>query len=314
MRRALLILGVVLYRLGLASAIISLSPRRLRTVFYHCINDADSVYLRGLGMSLDTNSFKMHVRYYKRFYNVVPASALNSKMPTRSLLITFDDGYAALFNNAWPILQQHSLPAVVYLVECAVLGKLIWINELNRALAISPELVKPLITGLPDAKATSNRKCVLHVQEHYTPTEIALLMRSIRQLVPEEQNHALYLSQRQIKQMQAGGIEFGYHTRDHFNLRNCEIADIEQQINPETLGPLLNLNSFAYPFGYYNPLVMSVVNNSDYATLMTVGSNNQYQHSRHINRTDVPYSNEAWLFAQLEVAEPVISLLRRLFS
>src|SRR5665213_3191320 len=64
--------------------------------------------------------FAQCLRFFAKHYNVVALADLvasrrgDRQLPPRSLLITFDDGYADNEEYALPLLQQHELPAVVF--------------------------------------------------------------------------------------------------------------------------------------------------------------------------------------------------------
>ena len=64
--------------------------------------------------------------FFKRHYNVVRVEDLVASyrtgrpLPPRSLLITFDDGYADNEEFALPLLRKHGLPAVVFVFSDAV--------------------------------------------------------------------------------------------------------------------------------------------------------------------------------------------------
>ena len=72
-----------------------------------------------------------------------------------------------------------------------------------------------------------------------------------------------YMSQTQIKDIYADGMEIGSHTRTHPDLtqlssteQQTEINGAKQDLLALNVGPV---NSFAYPFGAYNDSVISIV-------------------------------------------------------
>jgi peptidoglycan/xylan/chitin deacetylase (PgdA/CDA1 family) len=66
--------------------------------------------------------FEEHVKsLYENGYsaialNELPAVMSNGKGASRSVIITFDDGYRDFFDNAFPILERYGLKATVFLV------------------------------------------------------------------------------------------------------------------------------------------------------------------------------------------------------
>src|SRR5262249_33831995 len=66
--------------------------------------------------------FARQVAYVAKHFNVIDLAALREfiqlgrPLPSRPLLITFDDGYLDNYSNAYPVLRQYGLPAVIFLV------------------------------------------------------------------------------------------------------------------------------------------------------------------------------------------------------
>ncbi|MBU1998981.1 MAG: polysaccharide deacetylase family protein, partial [Candidatus Omnitrophica bacterium] len=67
-------------------------------------------------------------------YNVIPLSALaelirhKKKIPSKTLSITFDDGYKDNYTLAYPVLKKYGLPATIFVIynEVGTGGKLSW--------------------------------------------------------------------------------------------------------------------------------------------------------------------------------------------
>jgi peptidoglycan/xylan/chitin deacetylase (PgdA/CDA1 family) len=60
------------------------------------------------------------------------AQAANRPLPGRPVMITFDDGYADLEENAWPILQRHGFVATTFVVTDFVGGCADWDRGLGE--------------------------------------------------------------------------------------------------------------------------------------------------------------------------------------
>ncbi|MFI6445827.1 polysaccharide deacetylase family protein [Kitasatospora sp. NPDC050543] len=52
---------------------------------------------------------------------------------TPSTVLTFDDGYADVYHNAWPLLRERSLPFTVYLTSGHVGGRMAWEGSTAKA-------------------------------------------------------------------------------------------------------------------------------------------------------------------------------------
>ena len=73
------------------------------------------------------------------------------KIPRRSMVITFDDGYADNLHMAKPLLERHGIPATFFLTTgCIERRREFWWDELDRLIlqsCILPETLKLSISG-----------------------------------------------------------------------------------------------------------------------------------------------------------------------
>lgn len=72
-------------------------------------------------LTVDSEAFERHCRFYRRHFHVVPLRELVHRMERglrldRHLAITFDDGYRDNYDNARPVLEKLSLPATFFVV------------------------------------------------------------------------------------------------------------------------------------------------------------------------------------------------------
>lgn len=90
-----------------------------RVLMYHMIREPIPG-ARFNGMRVSPSLFDEQVRYLKengwQFYTVSELVEQWGSLPTKSVAITFDDGYADNAEQALPILQKHGAKATVYLV------------------------------------------------------------------------------------------------------------------------------------------------------------------------------------------------------
>lgn len=313
-RRILRYSGMLLYRLGFAKKIIALRKNTPRVLLYHAVEDHVSDYTDRLGVSVSSAMFEANLRYIRDHYNVVaPDDLLGNRLPENPLLITFDDGYKSVYDNAFPLLRKYRMPATVYLITCAVNNRLVWVNELNWALLNYPQESLAVCHQFPDLLGMDSPPQIIHeVKNRFVPANIKELCRRIRQVVPIDTEHGLYASRDALQEMRNASITLGFHTRDHFNLANCDIAELQRQLDPEGLEDLINPSTFAYPFGTFDSTAIDALRNCSYQTVMTVGNNNKRYYSCHQDRIEVFSSDPAIVFAQLEIEEPLISIFRKL--
>src|SRR5262245_3169820 len=71
----------------------------------------------------------------------VVAALQNRRLPRKTLVVTFDDGYADNLYNARPLLERYDVPATVFLTTGYIgSGREFWWDELERSL-LGPEVL-----------------------------------------------------------------------------------------------------------------------------------------------------------------------------
>jgi len=100
-------------------------PQRLTVLGYHRICDPAAPGFSGLvsNVSATPAMFARQMDYVKQRFNVIRLDALRAcvvdgaALPSRPLLITFDDGYLDNYTHAFPILRERGLAAVLCVVS-----------------------------------------------------------------------------------------------------------------------------------------------------------------------------------------------------
>ncbi|MBM7661646.1 peptidoglycan/xylan/chitin deacetylase (PgdA/CDA1 family) [Bacillus mesophilus] len=110
---------------------ISKSQNQVVILMYHRVNDHVQKEL-----SVPVKNFKWQTNYLrKKRYNVISMDELVHRLETNTLsgkyvVITFDDGYADFYENAFPVLKEHHLPCIHYLATGFIdTDKVYWWDE-----------------------------------------------------------------------------------------------------------------------------------------------------------------------------------------
>lgn len=96
------------------------SSNNVPILMYHYVRDvnqkSDPV---GYNLSVSPNDFELQMRSFIRTgYNfITPRDFLEGRANNRSLMLTFDDGYADFYNNAFPVLKKYRIKATVFVVS-----------------------------------------------------------------------------------------------------------------------------------------------------------------------------------------------------
>ena len=93
-------------------------------ITYHKISDKKEIGLT----TVSTDQFDRQMKYLKLngydtvcFRNLKP----ESRLPQKPIIITFDDGYENIYNNAIPVLNKYNFKAIIFIVTD-------YIGRLNR--------------------------------------------------------------------------------------------------------------------------------------------------------------------------------------
>jgi peptidoglycan/xylan/chitin deacetylase (PgdA/CDA1 family) len=213
-------------------------------------------------------------------------SIINQKELEKTIIITFDDGYADNLYQAKPILEKYDMPATIFVVSGQVgLKQEFWWDDLARIFIIQPTLPGEL-------KLEIHKKCylwdlesnlnidssilnwdVLNNERHYLRQrvyiEITKLMKTCSYSERIEIMNAIYqwagldsigrkefrvMDENELRCVSVGGlIKVGSHTQKHVSLSNVD-EDIQLNEISESkklLEEILNkkITLFSYPFG-----------------------------------------------------------------
>lgn len=111
---------------GLRVLGLSAAARRLRhaglILCYHNVVAADDRPAGDTSLHLSVDRFAAQIRWLAGHYDVVSLRAMadhirHGESVRGMAALTFDDGYAGVFENAVPVLEAHHLPATVFVVR-----------------------------------------------------------------------------------------------------------------------------------------------------------------------------------------------------
>jgi peptidoglycan/xylan/chitin deacetylase (PgdA/CDA1 family) len=293
--------GVLLFWIGGAGLVRWLGRKNPKILLYHDCADRETDYTADLECTTSRKRFEEHLSYLARHYRFVDIDTLASgKAPERAVAVTFDDGYASVYENAYPALKAMKVPATIYLISSVVDNRtLVWVNELNYFLRNGgAAAVQCVARHFAIAGSETAAEIISFCRLNFRPEKMDALLGELRAILnlPVEQ-HAdrarLYLTWDQIAEMRQSGIEFGNHSRTHANLE-C-LTDEEQRTEIEQaqeelarLASQAGLESVAEVGGYNSPV--SPLN---------------------LGRTHIANESVAELFARMEVVEPLKGFVRR---
>jgi peptidoglycan/xylan/chitin deacetylase (PgdA/CDA1 family) len=108
------------------------------------------------GLAVTPGRFDEHLQTLREYATPMQLGELNEalrngKLPKRSVVVTFDDGYLDNLRNAKPLLERHGVPATVF-VASGFIGRRreFWWDELDRLVlqpGVLPERVQLNVDG-----------------------------------------------------------------------------------------------------------------------------------------------------------------------
>lgn len=111
---------------GISSAIYL---KNTLTVFvYHDVSEVPSEFSTTYNLNVPPRIFDFQIRFIKKKFNIIsPTDLMQSNVPSRAALITFDDGFRSYFTKAIPILEALQVPSIIFLnMEPIIRGAVFW--------------------------------------------------------------------------------------------------------------------------------------------------------------------------------------------
>jgi peptidoglycan/xylan/chitin deacetylase (PgdA/CDA1 family) len=244
-------------------------------VYFHEIapKTGPEAVLMHRSLSVDPPLFRWVMsRLAQRFCFATLDQVVDSRDP-RLVAVTFDDGYRGVYQHALPILKEFKAPATVFLVTGHIgTDRLLWWDRLllqaRKAQECGPEAAQRLGALEPRILQRDGRisgEGLLHAFKNMSDRQKNEVSRVLNELAgplasPPEQR---FLSEQEIREMSAAGIQFGAHTRTHPLLRWLDDAALVDELggSKADVGRLTGSEDvwFAYPDGVFGDREMAVV-------------------------------------------------------
>lgn len=183
-------------------------------------------------------------------------------LPTRALVITFDDGYMDNAEVALPLLQRHGVPATFFVSTGFLDGAgCMWndvLIEAVRGATLSELDLRDLGLGRYPLAGASDRRELIDVllahAKYLAPWERENFVKSIQGFAAVfEASPALMMTPAHVRALHSAGMEIGAHTIWHPILTSLSMDECKREIQGgrERLEEIVDapVNLFAYPNG-----------------------------------------------------------------
>jgi len=226
-----------------------------------------------LGLHMPLATFRRQMLWLREHYAVVPLDELVRRLVRGKSLrgvaaITFDDGYAGVFEHAWPLLRQLGLAATVFIVADAP-GRPdgFWWDDPDVLRMYSPQREHRWLTQLQGDQT--------RIVEAVAPGRAA--WRTPRWCRPATWETIAAAATSGTEG--GGGLHIGVHSATHRSLPTLTEVDLSREIVASRdliqrrtgVTPTL----FTYPYGHWNDRVRRAVLAAGYRGAFTLAADKQ---------------------------------------
>ncbi|KAA3628681.1 MAG: hypothetical protein DWQ09_07525 [Proteobacteria bacterium] len=289
------------------------------------------------GMSVRPDEFRMHMKFLKQHYNVVPlsriAAAVRGEQSFLSTMcaVTFDDGWRDVYQYAFPIMKEQSIPTTIYLATGFIDGlPWFWEERAKYLLALLNKRARIASFETSFRTATSadlsrfGLERILTLKPSHLPGFLLEKGRKMKQWetsrktammdMLESVNRDLlldtdrpFMNWDEVREMAQAGITFENHTVSHEILSELTPSEAERTIQSaatrisQVLGH--TPTHVAYPYGKYDERIRSQMRHLGASSATTTRSGL-------VGHTSDPYAlNRVNICSEIAGPKPLFSFL-----
>lgn len=256
MRGKKALLGDVWGSAGFAAATLKLMPRgsrRLVVLAYHRVLDIgnEDAYPGDPELvSASVADFERHMRFVRdhmtplSLVDVLAALDSGKPLPPRSLVVTFDDGHADNYTNAFPVLKSVGVPATIFLSTQYIDAPQtpFWFDRVAELFFFAPNgsvtlsaLDQACTFGDIASRRHETDQILRRLKREPNPRRLAVLAELeqlfARHVPVDKAARRRAMTWEEVREMADSGIEFGSHTVTHPILSRLDDAEILRELS-----------------------------------------------------------------------------------
>ena len=274
-------------------------PNFVRVLTYHRVDKPDTYPWMDPGLiSASPEVFDAQMKYLASHYqpvsaaDVVDAFEMGSQntLPSRAVLVTFDDAYCDFEQHAWPVLKQYRVPAILFVPTGFPdhLERSFWWDKIYDGIhrTVVGEVNTP-IGNFPLSTKTERDQAYRSLKNYLKTLPHETAMALVEQIctglgVQPHSNRVLPWAS--LRALSNEGLTLGAHTRNHPIMSHST----PDQLQDEVSGSIVDLRNqigitpqtFAYPSGMHNNDAVNAVEAAGFKLAFTTGRG-----INHIGRT-----------------------------
>jgi peptidoglycan/xylan/chitin deacetylase (PgdA/CDA1 family) len=309
----------------------------LRCVVFHDIAAAESPFTTGIRVSITPKRFEAALRFLTAHYAPVHLQDVLTNcdgrgLPSRALLVTFDDAYASVAEWAAPLCRQYGVPAVFFVNAAFLDNQRLAPDNLVCYVAnvLGMEMINAAVRAVP-GKETFELNSLTEVFGVFFPAislaERGVFLDALRQIsgiserrIAKEAN--LYLTGKQLCDLTSFDFEIGNHTYTHTHCRSLSQEDIVSEVdrNKTELEALsgTKIRSFSQPYGSSRDLTHELAEHLERSGHQAVFLSESVANTLrpdlfHLDRISTCAESDDALFFEVEVLPRLRAIRNRLF-
>jgi peptidoglycan/xylan/chitin deacetylase (PgdA/CDA1 family) len=239
--------------------------------------------------TLGEDLFVASLAFFKRHYHVVSLEQVlrarrdGARLPSRALLITFDDGWLDNADYALPALRRAGLPAVMFVAADAVGAGQPFFQERVIAAWRRGRLSVPALAASIDAHDVAAEhddigglRRLIAKLEIMPPTQRRAVLDRHADALDDGLQHMIDVGD--LARLRAGGIELGLHGKSHVPMLRAEDLDAELAGAREAMAAMLGAPeglastacaTMSFPHGSFDDAIAARARESGYELLFT---------------------------------------------
>jgi peptidoglycan/xylan/chitin deacetylase (PgdA/CDA1 family) len=309
----------------------------LRCVVFHDISATDSPFTRGMNVSITPRKFEAALEFLSRYYAPVCLQDVLTDcdgrgLPSRAVLVTFDDAYASVAELAAPLCRRFGVPAVFFVNAAFLDNQRLAPDNLVCYVAnvFGMETVNAAARAVRGTE-TPELRSLSEVFSCFFPivslAEREAFLSALRQLAGINESRmakeaGLYLTSKQLRELASFDFEIGNHTYTHVHCRSLSREDFGPQVdrNKAELEALsgTRVRSFSQPYGSSTDLTRDLVEHLKSSGHKAVFLSESVANPRgadpfHLDRVSTRAESADTFFFEVEVLPRLRAVRDRLF-
>ena len=265
--------------------------------YHRVMNNEDVEEWMQRGMYVETITFEKQLLFLKKNFINIPISEIpyviqetkhrSKKINRPFVVLTFDDGWADFYKNAYPLIKKENMYATVFLPTNYIgLNNIFWtdmIGQLINKRKSDKNIVESkckIIQNIENLTGNKENKIEnsINIMKNLSKDEISDIVTTLchRWEVTFHQSSRTFLSWDEVRDMhKSGNIIIGSHTENHHILTNLsaehalqELTNSKEKLMSEGVAGR-SFIPFSYPNGDYDNTVAAMVEKVGYNLAVT---------------------------------------------